>query len=226
MGLLRLPPRARRLSDYQQDMTPPPMLAHALSPEVVKASLCIGLKVGYGHMEGGKYVEEWSGPAHSWVQAIAASLVTELSNTVQTALGVDTGNTARTRGNGRAFQCAAAAADITKGIVAGTGTTAVAITDYVLVTPIAEGIGAGQLNYQAMVFAALGVSGNNRLITMTRSLQNNSGGNITLGEVALYGKTFDTTAYRTFCFARDLLTLTINAGQAKTITYTATLALT
>ena len=206
-------------------MADPPLLARALSPEVVRSALSIGLTIGYGHMEGDKYIEEWSGPAHSWVKAIAAGLNTEISNLGQTDLGVDTGNSSRTRGNGRAFQCAAAAADLTKGIVVGTGTTAIAMSDYVLTTPITEGVGAGQLNYQAMVFAALSTSGTSRLITITRSLQNNSGGNITLGEVALYGKTFDTSAYQTFCLAHDLLTLTINTGQAKTITYTATLAL-
>jgi hypothetical protein len=77
-----------------------------------------------------------------------------------------------------------AAGAYTTGIVAGTGTNAVAVTDYNLQTPIAHGTGAGQLSYAAVVIQEnYTVSGSNAYFTMSRLLANSSGASITINEI-------------------------------------------
>ncbi len=108
---------------------------------------------------------------------------------------------------------------VTRGIICGTGTTAVALTNYKIETIIAHGTGSGQLSYGAMSFdAGLTDSGSTRYFQMYRQITNNSGANITVNELALY---VSDGYYVTFNYMidRTLQTFTINNGTSKTITY-------
>lgn len=104
------------------------------------------------------------------------------------------------------------------GIMVGTGTNAVAIGDYALQTAVAHGTGAGQLSFGAnSITTAPTTSGSKRYFQLSRGFTNNSGGNITLNEVALYLR--NTVGSWTFCMERSLVTHTINNGNVSTYVY-------
>ena len=71
-------------------------------------------------------------------------------------------------------------------IVVGTGNTAVTISDYQLETQIAHGGGAGQLTHQTATVNASVVAAPNCGFIIERAFVNNSGGDITARESAIY----------------------------------------
>lgn len=89
----------------------------------------------------------------------------------------------------------AAAGDDTRGIVVGTGDTAVDNEDYALDTKIADGGGGGQLNYQAVTFLAPVVDGANVDFDIARAFVNSSGGLITVKEIGIIWKNTTDTKY-------------------------------
>ena len=119
-----------------------------------------------------------------------------------TTASKDTGGTARGSNQAYGFTAVAAAADTTLGIVVGTGTNAVTVSDYALQTKIAHGTGASQLSYQLMVFSAPVLAGSTVSFTMQRTYNNGSGGDITVQEVGLIIKSLANNFL--FMIARDL----------------------
>ena len=120
----------------------------------------------------------------------------------------------------------AAANVATRGIVIGTGITAESLDSYALTTPIATGTGAGQMSYNAC-----GVTKTWSSPTWTaawvRIINNNSGGTITVNEVAMYIYLVDRFVwaygnyYNTIMTNRDKLSsgeAILDAGQL-TVTY-------
>lgn len=105
------------------------------------------------------------------------------------------------------------------GIVAGTGTNAVTMTDYALQTLIAHGTGAGQLSYGAVTFTGPTTSGKTRYFEFQRALTNGSGGSITVNEIGLYVYPTSTAYY--YMYLRDVLGsgVVVNNGQVLTIKY-------
>jgi len=153
----------------------------------------------------------------SYVRAMADILYCQMSTL--TVSVPDTGNTPRTCGQYvTAFQVTAAVGTTTWGIRVGTGTNAVAITDYALQTAIAEGSGAGQLRHSAMTFQSPITSGSSRQFSVIRNFTNSSGASITVQEVGLYSQ--GGAAGWAFCIERTLYTFTINNGATATVTYT------
>lgn len=75
------------------------------------------------------------------------------------------------------------------GLVIGTGNTAPTPADYALETQIVDGNGAGEMEHGTQT-ANLGVniSGSESSFNLRREFVNNSGGSITINEVALYGE--------------------------------------
>jgi len=133
---------------------------------------------------------------------------------------IDTSNTSRNNVGADAdnFDVAAAAGVTTTGIVVGTGTTAVTISDYNLATPIAHGTGAGQLSYGAVTFDAnTTTSGSSVFFQIYRTLTNNTASTITIEEVGLVGAGSTTGWY--FLYDRTLSTKALTAGAATAITY-------
>lgn len=72
------------------------------------------------------------------------------------------------------------------GIQVGTGTTAVAPTDYVLATPISDGTSSGQLEYFPSAGGTFGTSGSTASFVLERLFRNSSGASITINEVGVY----------------------------------------
>jgi len=115
------------------------------------------------------------------------------------------------------FRLAAAAGNATLGIQVGTDATAVAITQTKLIVPIAEGVGAGQLNYQLLAVTVPATIGSRRYTLATRSFVNNSGNTIIVREI---GMIVDQDDWK-FLIARDICT-----AEQGTILNTQTLAVT
>ena len=101
------------------------------------------------------------------------------------------------------FDANTIATDDTYGIVVGTGSTPVAISDYGLETQIAHGAGAGQLMHQVSQFIAPTTIGTKRRFLTTREFVNQSGGSITVNECGIYVQS-GPTSYE-YCVVRDLI---------------------
>jgi hypothetical protein len=118
------------------------------------------------------------------------------------------------------------AADATYGIIVGTGTNAESFEDFALQTPIATGTGSGQLSYQATVVGGSGTAtytaGTKKWAqTISRIFNNNSGGSITVNEIALaYVNPIGATEY--FVFDRTKLGAGVAVANSYklTVTYT------
>lgn len=108
------------------------------------------------------------------------------------------------------------------GILVGSGTNAESFEDYALQTQIVEGTGAGQLNHvqseaHSISYAALVLK--NELV---RYLNNNSGGNVDVNEVALVSHCYYPGSQPKIVISRDKLASTVtipDTGQLK-VTYT------
>lgn len=106
----------------------------------------------------------------------------------QTSLNItDTGETPRSIGpHTNNFWISIGAGVTIQGIRVGTGNTPVAIDDYALETPIAEGTGAGQMEYGACTVADYVVAAPSCSFEVSRTITNNSGDSITVREAAIY----------------------------------------
>lgn len=110
----------------------------------------------------------------------------------------------------------------TRGIVAGTDDTAVAIDDYALGALIAHGTGSGQLDYQAQTIAAPSEVGSSSQFSATRALVNSSGATITVKEIGIHVQGVGDSSNYFFLGIRDVLASAVDVadGQTLTITYT------
>ena len=116
-----------------------------------------------------------------WTQMTGASypalMVTDINGS-SWPLGVGT--------SGNNFRMNAGVENAAMGIVIGTSNTPVAISDYRMGALIAQGFGAGQMDYMAMVINASVVADPNCDFFMSRQMANNSGGLITVRESGIY----------------------------------------
>lgn len=135
--------------------------------------------------------------------------VVAVSDTGGTSRNMQASNSVTTRN----CMCTVAGATLaTFGIQAGTGTTANGASTKGLDTLIANGSGAGQLNYGSMGITAPSGSAP-EVYTWTRTLTNNSGGGITVNEFSMNFALSDSGATeRYFAVIRD-----VNAGGIVTI---------
>ena len=106
------------------------------------------------------------------------------------------------------------------GIVVGTGTNAVATTDYALQTLIANGVAATQLEYGAMYVYPVTVSAPNATLDIERIFRNSIGGTITIKELGIYYKAGAANNCYYYCMVRDLSTIAVLNGEYLKITYT------
>ncbi len=118
------------------------------------------------------------------------------------------------------------AGDLIGGIVVGSGTNAESFENYALQTAIAHGTGAGQLSYAASSAPSVSYDAPSKTMAnaIVRFINNNSGGSVSVNEVALYGyvAALNDNVAATVCLSRDLLGATVtvpNTGQLK-VTYT------
>lgn len=139
----------------------------------------------------------------------------------------DTGNTLRDvvagcTANDGTFPCNGGAGVVTHGIVVGTGSTAPTISDYVMETLIAHGVGAGQLQYGAVTYGAPASDATTSQFTITRNFANGSGGAITVNEAGLYVRALDSGyTVRYFMTVRDVIGggISVPNGQTLTLNY-------
>jgi hypothetical protein len=87
------------------------------------------------------------------------------------------------------WAASAAEGDATFGIIVGTGTTPVSVTDYKLASKIAHGNGAGQLYHYSTVISDPTINGLGVEQKFTRLFINNSGDPITINEIGFVVKT-------------------------------------
>ena len=188
----------------------------------------------------GKVTQRHKQRSHSWVRNAYNLLLSQMAGAnAEGGFGAgglsvkDTGGTVRSGGSisigstgtyfnnpGNAFRAPAAIA--TYGIQVGSGTNAESFEDYVLQTPIAEGSGAGQLNHVLAEDHVRSWSAPILTITHTRYFNNNSGGDVSVNEVALTTNGQVSGLGRQFMVSRDKLAATVlvpNTGQLK-IDYT------
>jgi hypothetical protein len=114
--------------------------------------------------------------------------------------------------------------DPTYGISVGSSVQAESFEDYKLITPITNGVGAGQLSYNAgeTPVKSYDVPSKTYSAAHARYMNNNSGGNVLVSEVALIGRG---SGYSPFLTSRDHLAATVtipSTGQLK-VTYTISL---
>ena len=170
----------------------------------------------------GKVLEIQKTPGHSFVVAFLEILgahmtgatvagVTDISDNDQSIPGQDIDNLASSAPSGT-----------NKGVVVGTGSTAVAITDNKLVTLIADGSASGQLQHgTSQIIVAPTVTGATAQFGINRTFLNSSGGTIVVAEVGLHGTASLSTLF--FLFAREVLGATISVLDTETISVTATI---
>lgn len=120
----------------------------------------------------------------------------------------------------------ATAGTVTIGIVVGSNAAAESFEDYALGTLIVNGSGAGQLAYaQSEATVVSYVAGTKTLsATIVRYMNNNSGGDVTVNEVAIYKGDYISSGLQ-YCPSRDALAAPVvipNYGQLK-VTYVVSL---
>ena len=178
----------------------------------------------------GSHDEPREADCNSWLKQWAEILSTMFE--AASATGGSTAGVLDTGGTGRTVETLAAnnavegpransaAPDETFGIQLGTGSTAVDRDDNALVTLIADGSAATQLDYLATTFSArVAISGGYRF-TISRQVNNNSGGTITVEEIGLallHRISGPSTAL--FLCLRDLVTEAIPTGESRIFRY-------
>ncbi len=130
----------------------------------------------------GRVLQHISAPSRSYVEQwnqLTNIQASQAAKTVRETSGAEHGESA-SEGSLRAN---AEIGIVTSGIRVGVGTTAVAIDDYNLETPLGEGTGVDELSHQAVEFTEPSVVGSTCSFTVKRIMVNNSGSTITVKEI-------------------------------------------
>ena len=137
-------------------------------------------------------------PLNSYLRNFICFLHKDMAGVAEYIL--DTGGAGRTVIATSTWVAGAAEGNANSGIVVGTGTNPVAITDTKLQTQIAHGSAAGQLYYQTAIVGVVITGANYAQIIISRNFTNSSGASITVKEAGLY--VYSATWY--FAIVRDL----------------------
>ena len=111
------------------------------------------------------------------------------------------------------------------GIKVGTGSTAFSVENFALATVIAPGNAASQLAHQPMVYPIVSYADKVWTNVISRIFNNNSGGEITVREIALYSSVHIFGGSGTFMMERSVLEtpVLIANGAQLTVSYTLTM---
>lgn len=190
----------------------------------------------------GKLINSHRQRSHSWVRNAYNALFSNLASVdmddstfgAGKLSGKDTGGGIRygpngavltgTTYEGTANGFRAAAAEDTWGILVGSGTNAESFEDYFLQTQIADGTGAGQLSHALSEAVDKSYTDTTWSHALGRYFNNNSGGTISVNEVALVARfaRFGLAGNLNYLVSRDKLLSAVNVpdtGQLK-VTYT------
>jgi len=202
-----------------------------VQPKKVKESLSYTVEV---RDKEGRIIKRVSAPSRSyveqWNQLISGFASEKRSASGPYITATDTSGVVQTQ-VWFSIHCLRADAGIavaTKGIRVGKGTTAVAITDYALETPLGEGTGLDEFNHQAMVFTEPAVVGSTCSFTAKRIMVNNSGAPISgIKEIGCYvSSQVYPTVLKHFMGFRDVLPSAVSVPNGGSITVTYTIAVT
>lgn len=117
------------------------------------------------------------------------------------------------------------------GVVIGTGNTAVSMSDYYLGTPIVHGTGSGQMLYYGGFAEGFTIGAGYAQFNISKAIENNSGGTITIKEYILTGSSDQQTSnpqdyydnlYYQYTLTRNVLTTPVNVldGEILKVVYT------
>lgn len=147
-----------------------------------------------------------------FIQALALH-TSQAAQTIKQTSGVEVSVTP----DGKSFNCAAAAADTILGIVIGTGTTAVTMTDYKLQTQVTANIA-----HAIVTFAVENPDASTWRVAIARVFTNNTGASLGIREVALY---IMIGLNKYFCADHTLYSVDVPNGVGVTLTYRITVSL-
>ncbi len=192
---------------------------------IVNLTMYVRIRV---HDKDGRLLYDHEEESRSFVKAFLAGLLANMQGMTGTTITHDDiGDTSRnieaSNGNGlMMFNAGGAATDDTEGIVIGTSATAVDITDNKLVARIAEGTGAGQMNYALQTYANdITISDPDATFLTSRVFTNNSGSSITVRETGIYCNMQVANIDEDFCMVRDVPTeVVVVDGSTATVDYT------
>lgn len=149
--------------------------------------------------------------ANSLIKAFAQGLKIQMSQASE--IVKNTGGNDRTVGTNAANLRVNATASVTSwGLVVGTGTTAVSMSDWKLETQVTTGV-----DHSAVVVEMEYPAGNVARVKISRTFTNNTGASLGITEVGLYANLGGTTYF--FCIDRTLYSVTVPVGEAVVITY-------
>lgn len=186
--------------------------------EKIKESLSYTVEV---RDKEGRVLQHISAPSRSYVQQwnqIVNVQASQAAKTVKDTDGVDQ----TTETDSYNLTTNASIGEIRRGIRVGKGTTPVAITDYALESPCGEGTGTDEFEHQAVAFTEPSVVGSTCSFTVIRTMINNSGAAISVGEI---GSHVMGDAYYFLGF-RDVLPSAVDIPDGGSITVTYTIAVT
>lgn len=154
--------------------------------------------------------------AHSLIIQLIQGLYIQMAQTnlpfVDTS---DVTNTAGTHSQNN-LACDAGPADTAKGIVIGSGTAAVTMTDRHLQSQLTTDIA-----HSGTIFALETPDASTTQLTITRAFTNNTGSQFSVSEVGLYAVLYDTwNGNKNTCFDRSLYAIDVPAATTLTLTYT------
>lgn len=181
-------------------------------------------------------------PSRSFVKAFLQLLYCSMSNVAENI--IDISNTSRTFSSADSSECSVTHPGLSAlndccfvvfnhnfsgtsaleimadecGIVIGTSSTAVAVGDDNLVTPIAHGASAGQMTHYGCYGLNYTTGASSASFDVERIFRNDSGGSITVAEIGIYAATtMDSTyaASQSFCLLRDVISPTVAVGDGE-----------
>lgn len=161
----------------------------------------------------GRLTESRVFPAESYVIGMLDTFYSGAAKNV-----TDTGGTSRSLPVTPSIDGTGPLATATRGIVVGTGTTAVTVGDTKLQTQVLEGAAANLIHHILEEFTTPATSGSTRSFKATRLFLNDSGSDIVINEVGYYML----TSGWNFCLARDIVSpgiTVVNLGSL-TVRYT------
>lgn len=193
-------------------------------PSSASPGIRLYYRISYQDAQGRTYRKGRRRVSHSYLKQFIQLQRCFLRGATETGV-LDTSNTSRTLAVSSTFSNTVSllgpAGTASYGSVVGTGSTAVAITDYALGTQIAHGVAATQMEYALTAISSAAVAGSVASITVTRTFTNSSGNVITVTEIGLYCNFMDSIGTRRpFCIARDIVTATaIPHSESRTVEY-------
>lgn len=161
-------------------------------------------------------------PSHSWTHVWCQLLCGfckngALANAVYDVSGVDQKSYAC---GGSYWEINAVSGTNLYGIVVGTSTQAESINDNKLISIIQQGVGAGQMQYGGCTQQDPYDNSGTVSMIIQRLVTNQSGGTITINEIGVYVRLYNSSYYY-YCIIRDVLGVGVSVtnGSSKLIEY-------